>query len=88
VKRAALAAPCRPALHLLVVTGALHLTVAAGWGTAAGSDPVAGGGLAAGTVELGPGDAVRSTDTGLIAVTTERGAELLAWRMRSGLSVG
>jgi quercetin 2,3-dioxygenase len=41
-----------------------------------------------GVVELGPGDAVRLTDPGAVAVRTDHGAELLAWRMRSGLSVG
>jgi hypothetical protein len=46
------------------------------------------GGPGPAVVELGPGDAVRLTDTGLVAVRTDHGAELLAWRMRSGLSVG
>lgn len=41
-----------------------------------------------GVVALGPGDAVRLTDPGPAAVRTDHGAELLAWRMRSGLSVG
>jgi redox-sensitive bicupin YhaK (pirin superfamily) len=39
-------------------------------------------------VELGPGDAVRLTGTGRLRIATGDGAELLAWRMRSGLSVG
>jgi redox-sensitive bicupin YhaK (pirin superfamily) len=37
---------------------------------------------------LTAGDALRLTDTGPIAVGAETGTELLAWRMRSGLSVG
>jgi quercetin 2,3-dioxygenase len=43
--------------------------------------------LAAGSV-LGPGDALRLTGAGPTAVRSPDGAELLAWRMRSGLSVG
>jgi quercetin 2,3-dioxygenase len=37
---------------------------------------------------LGPGDALRRTDAGPTTVVAETGTELLAWRMRSGLSVG
>jgi redox-sensitive bicupin YhaK (pirin superfamily) len=39
-------------------------------------------------VALGPGDALRVAGAGPTAVGTGTGAELLAWRMRSGLSVG
>ena len=42
----------------------------------------------AGAVELGAGDAVRLTDAGRTVISAGAGAELLAWRMRSGLSVG
>jgi quercetin 2,3-dioxygenase len=37
---------------------------------------------------LTAGDALRLTDAGDIRIGTDGGAELLAWRMRSGLSVG
>ncbi len=37
---------------------------------------------------LGPGDALRRADAGPTGVVAGTGAELLAWRMRSGLSVG
>ena len=63
-------------LHLLVVAGTLLL------------DPPASRRPGPGVVALGPGDAVRLTDPGPVAVRTDHGAELLAWRMRSGLSVG
>jgi quercetin 2,3-dioxygenase len=43
--------------------------------------------LDSGAVELGPGDAARLTDTGRTVISAGAGAELLAWRMRSGLSV-
>ncbi len=70
--------PCAH-LHVLVVAGTVALTPAE-------AGPVDGAPLAA--VELGPGDAVRLTAAGRIAVATGAGAELLAWRMRSGLPVG
>ena len=53
----------------------LHVLVVAGTATADGE-------------VLGPGDALRLADAGSVAVATRDGAELLAWRMRSGLSVG
>jgi redox-sensitive bicupin YhaK (pirin superfamily) len=53
----------------------LHLLVVAGRATA-------------GVAELGPGDALRLTDAGPTRLGTDTGTELLAWRMRSGLSVG
>jgi hypothetical protein len=43
--------------------------------------------LDSGAVELGPGDAARLTDTGRTVISAGADAELLAWRMRSGLSV-
>jgi quercetin 2,3-dioxygenase len=48
---------------------------------------VVDGTLRADGATLGPGDALRSTGTG-IELSTDTGTELLAWRMRSGLSVG
>ena len=48
---------------------------------------VGDGPLRAGGATLGPGDALRLTDAG-IELSTGTGTELLAWRMRSGLSVG
>ncbi len=53
----------------------LHVLVVAGTAAADGE-------------ALGPGDALRLADAGSVAVATRDGAELLAWRMRSGLSVG
>jgi redox-sensitive bicupin YhaK (pirin superfamily) len=53
----------------------LHVLVVAGTATVAGAP-------------LGPGDALRLADAGRVAVTSTEGAELLAWRMRTGLSVG
>jgi hypothetical protein len=44
--------------------------------------------LIPGGVLLAAGDALRLADAGPTAVSTPDGAELLAWRMRSGLSVG
>jgi hypothetical protein len=70
------AVPPPPYLHLLVVTGSLVLDVG----------PPPDGPRA--SVELGPGDAARLMDASRVAISTEHGAELLAWRMRSGLSVG
>jgi redox-sensitive bicupin YhaK (pirin superfamily) len=49
---------------------------------------VVGGTLVAGDAVLAAGDALRLTDAGPTAVSTGPGAELLAWRMRSGLSFG
>ena len=49
---------------------------------------VVGGTLTVAGAELGAGDALRLTAAGPTAVSTGPGAELLAWRMRSGLSVG
>jgi redox-sensitive bicupin YhaK (pirin superfamily) len=46
------------------------------------------GGDHLGAFVLRPGDAARWTDTRPIEIRTDTGAELLAWRMRSGLSVG
>jgi quercetin 2,3-dioxygenase len=59
----------------LAPTAYLHLLVVTGTATVGGD-------------VLGPGDAVRLTDTGPVRLGTDGGAELLAWRMRSGLSVG
>jgi hypothetical protein len=86
-------------LHLLVVAGTLLLDGGvghadpgdrAGLGDRVGSGDCAGAGgpRLPGAVELGPGDAARLTDTGQITVSTGAGAEVLAWRMRTGLSVG
>jgi redox-sensitive bicupin YhaK (pirin superfamily) len=87
-------------LHVLVVTGTLRL-VPAGRPAAAGEWAAgvwaAAGERAAGVpagpasveaVVLGPGDALRLAGAGPVAVATGEGAELLAWRMRSSLSVG
>jgi redox-sensitive bicupin YhaK (pirin superfamily) len=49
---------------------------------------VAGTVRVGGTGRLDAGDAGRWTDSGAIDIRTDTGAELLAWRMRSGLSVG
>lgn len=49
---------------------------------------VVGGTLEVAGSSLGPGDALRVTGAGPTAVRTGTGAELLAWRMHSGLSVG
>ena len=49
---------------------------------------VVGGTLDVDGERLGPGDALRRTDAGAVTLSTETGTELLAWRMRSGLSVG
>lgn len=73
-------------------------TLVAGWLPAGGSATLApaaylhllvvgGTVLAAGSV-LGPGDALRLTEAGPTPVRSPDGAELLAWRMRTGLSVG
>jgi redox-sensitive bicupin YhaK (pirin superfamily) len=56
-------------------TAFLHVLVVAGSATVGGD-------------VLGPGDAVRLTDVGRVTVSADAGAELLAWRMRVGLSVG
>lgn len=65
-----------PYLHLLVITGTVEVAPATPPGHAA-----AGG-------TLGPGDALRVTGAGPTVLTAVGGAEILAWRMRSGLSVG
>jgi redox-sensitive bicupin YhaK (pirin superfamily) len=72
-------------LHVLVVVGAVELT-----GRPAGPPEAAG---AVRTVELagqslGTGDAVRLTGAGPVELRTEAGAEVIAWGMRAGLSVG
>ena len=60
----------------LAPTAYLHLLVVAGTVAAEGE-------------VLGPGDALRLADPGSVTVATRDGAaELLGWRMRSGLSVG
>jgi hypothetical protein len=57
-------------------TAYLHLLVVAGSATVDGE-------------VLGPGDALRLTDAGPVTVAAGAGAaELLAWRMRIGLSAG
>ncbi len=73
-----------------LVAGRLPAGAAATLGPAAYLHVLVVGGtlrLAEGT-ELTAGDALRLVDAGPTAVGTEIGAELLAWRMRSGLSVG
>jgi redox-sensitive bicupin YhaK (pirin superfamily) len=60
----------------LAPTAYLHLLVVAGTVAAEGE-------------VLGPGDALRLADPGSVTIATRDGAaELLGWRMRSGLSVG
>ena len=59
----------------LAPTAYLHVLVVAGTATVDGQP-------------LGPGDALRLAEAGSVAVDTRDGAELLAWRMRTGLSVG
>jgi redox-sensitive bicupin YhaK (pirin superfamily) len=60
----------------LAPTASLHLLVVAGAVTVEGE-------------ALGPGDALRLADPGSVTLAASGGAaELLAWRMRSGLSVG
>jgi redox-sensitive bicupin YhaK (pirin superfamily) len=49
---------------------------------------VATGAASVGEDLLTAGDALRLTGTGHVRIGTDGGAELLAWRMRSGLSVG
>lgn len=81
-------------LHLLVVAGDLVLdlgAVPAAGSDEPGSSAASGGAAPGGTgqpVGLRPGDAVRLTDAGPVGLRTVHGAELLAWRMRAGLSVG
>jgi quercetin 2,3-dioxygenase len=90
-------------LHLLVVAGALRVGVAVPGGPAAPNPPgdagrpddrrtadlpPAAAAGSAGDMTLSPGDAARLTGTGRLELSTDGGAELLAWRMRSGLSVG
>jgi redox-sensitive bicupin YhaK (pirin superfamily) len=90
-----------PYLHLLVITGTVHLDpptpghippghippdpIPAGrtpaGRTPAGPPPIGGG-------VLGPGDALRVTGAGRTVLRAAGGAEILVWRMRSGLSVG
>ena len=58
--------------HLLVVAGTVQVTGAAG----------------AGELRLGAGDALRLTGGGPVRLDTPAGAEVIGWRMQSGLQVG
>ena len=88
--------PPAPYVHVLVVAGTVELTVGppdgpsapAPSGRSAAAGPADRGPAAAGRLLLAAGDAARLTGAGRVELRSAGGAEIVAWGMRAGLSVG